>query len=205
MPDQLETEVKFPVSDPETLRATLMRVGAISQGRADEFNIRLDDLSWSLTEQNVVLRLRRTEEQNGELTRTLTLKTGPRDTGSPVRSLREIEVNVTNVEATLAILEELGYVPYWHYEKRREVFTWRRTEVMLDEMPYGWFVEIEGDEADIRTLAAKLGLEIGDGIPYSYAEIFQHVCRNLGLEMQDLTFEAFAGVHVPPAAYYPAG
>lgn len=32
MPDQLETEIKFPVRDPAALRSALMRIGAISQG-----------------------------------------------------------------------------------------------------------------------------------------------------------------------------
>lgn len=207
MPDQLETEIKFPVRDPAALRSALMRIGAISQGRVNEYNIRLDDLDWSLSEDNVVLRLRQSEEQNGEVIRTLTFKADldPQDANSPVQTRREIEVNVSDTEAMLAILRELGYTPYWRYEKRREVFTWRRVEIMLDEMPYGWFVEIEGDEDDMRQLVEKLGLNMADGIPHSYAEIFQHVCRNLDLPVQDLTFEAFAGVDVPPEAYYPAG
>ena len=204
MPDHLETEIKLPLRDPAATRAALVRAGAIPHGRYEEFNIRLDDAERRLTAQGMVLRLRRSE-LGSETERTLTLKAGGGDASSPIQTRREIEVSIGNIADMLALLAVLGYEPYWRYEKRREVLTWRRVEVALDEMPYGWFLEIEGPEDSIYALVARLGLEPGDGLPYSYAEIFENVRCNLGLDVNDLTFEAFEGVEVPAEAYYPPG
>ncbi len=52
----------------------------------------------------------------------------------------------------------LGYTPYFIYEKRRETFDLRGCEVMIDEMPYGWFLEIEGAADAIRARVGELGL-----------------------------------------------
>lgn len=202
MPDRLEVEAKFPIEDPDAVRAALTRAGAIPQGRHEEFNIRLDDAERMLTDRHIVLRLRRTT-LDGQPHHLLTLKMDAQVGDSPIMARREIELTVGDIDTMQALLEVLGYVPYWRYEKRREVFTWRRTETVLDEMPYGWFMEIEGQEEDIRALAERLNLDLDDSIPYSYNEIYNHVCENLDLEMTDLTFEAFEGIDVPRGAYYP--
>lgn len=203
MPDRLETEVKLPLEDPVAVHDALTRAGAISRGRYDELNIRFDDARRTLTRQGMILRLRRTEG-GGDLFYTLTVKTRPEDSDSTILSRREIELTVGDAEAMTAILEVLGYRPYWRYEKRREVFTWRRAEAVLDEMPYGWFLEIEGGEDDIRDLVEAVGLTLDDGLPYSYAEIFENIRGNLNLEAMDLTFQAFEGIDVPRQAYLPA-
>lgn len=202
MPDRLETEIKLPLEDAVAVREALIQAGAISQGRYDELNIRFDDARRTLTRQGMILRLRRTEG-GGDLFYTLTVKTRPEDADSAILSRREIELTIADAEAMSAILEVLGYRPYWRYEKRREVFTWRRAEAVLDEMPYGWFLEIEGGEDDIRDLIAAVGLSLEDGLPYSYAEIFENIRRNLNLDAMDLTFEAFQGIEVTFEAYLP--
>lgn len=202
MPDRLEVEAKFPIEDPDAFRTALTHAGAIPQGRHEEFNIRLDDDRRTLTERRIVLRLRRTM-LDGQPQHLLTLKTDVQGEDSAIMARREIELTIGDIDTMEALLGVLGYVPYWRYEKRREVFTWRRTETVLDEMPYGWFMEIEGQEEDIRALAEKLNLDLADSIPYSYSQIFNHICENLGIELTDLTFEEFADIDVPREAYYP--
>ena len=200
MPDRQEIEIKFVVDDPSAMRAALEREGAISQGMREESNIRLDDPSRSLSARDVVLRLRRITSAQG-VEHILTVK-APLSGGDPAFSMRrEVEVMVGDAQAALAALAMLGYTPYWRYEKRRETFVWGAVEAALDEMPYGWFLELEGPPPDIRELAARLGLRLEEGLTCSYAAIFENVRRALALDIHDLTFEAFAGVVVPPEAY----
>lgn len=199
MPDQLETELKFVVADPAGLRAALLRLGAASEGRHTEENIRLDDRGRSLSAFSTVLRLRRVE-QNGEVRNILTVKT-PGGTDDAFKSRREIELEVSDGPAMLAALAVLGYTPYWRYEKRREVFKLDGVEADLDELPYGWFVELEGPEERIRALAERLGLNVEDGLTISYAEIFENVRTGMKLDVVDLTFAAFEGITVDPRFY----
>jgi adenylate cyclase class 2 len=70
---------------------------------------------------------------------------------------------------------------------------------MLDEMPYGNFVEIEGDAAPLRTTAEKLGLDWETSIPTSYSKLFEYLRVKQNLSFRDLTFENFRGLQVLPS------
>jgi adenylate cyclase class 2 len=199
MSDHQEIEAKFIVRDPAALRGALARLGArLAHGHA-ELNIRLDDEAGGLTRRGMVLRVRRIEEEDA-ISYLLTVKTP--GTGRSTYSVRrEIELMVSDGTAMVAALGVLGYRPFWRYEKRRETYICDGVEIMLDEVPFGWFVEIEGPEDGIAQLAERLGLDESDELPLSYAEIDANVRDNLGLPPGDLTFDAFAGVDVPPDAY----
>jgi adenylate cyclase, class 2 len=199
MPDQLETELKFIVHDPDGLRGRLLGLGAVLKGRHAEENIRLDDGSRSLTSRKTALRLRRVE-QGAETRSILTVKT-PGASGGTFKSRREIELEVSDGPAMLTALGVLGFAPYMRYEKRREVFALDEVEADLDELPYGWFLELEGPAQAIRALAARLGLDPADGLTSSYAEIFDNVRAGMKLAMVDLTFAAFEGIAVDPRFY----
>jgi adenylate cyclase class 2 len=94
------------------------------------------------------------------------------------------------------ILERLGFELSWIYEKRRETFHIEGAEIVIDETPLGWFMEIEGEREQIRRLAGALGLDMADAITLSYAELFANVRRALDLSVRDLTFEVFRDVSV---------
>lgn len=200
MPDKLETELKFVIAEPEALRVSLLRLGASAEGRHVENNIRLDDKAHSLTGRGLVLRLRDIEQDGGETESILTVK-APGELGDAFKSRREVELSVSDGPAAIAALGLLGYAPFWRYEKRRETFVLEGVEADLDELPYGWFLELEGTEPAIRALAGKLGLDIADGLTLSYADIFENVRRGMKLTMLDLTFEAFEGIRVEPRFY----
>ena len=71
---------------------------------------------------------------------------------------REEETEVADADATMAILECLGFTPRLVYEKRRSIWKVRDAEVVLDELPFGLFMEIEGSEADIIAIERQLGI-----------------------------------------------
>ncbi len=200
MPDQQEIETKFILTNPEEIRNRLIKLGAISHGRHMELNLRLDDNARSLSSNDQVLRLR-TTQSNGETRHLLTLKIPTGQPDQTFRVRREIETYCSDREAMLSALAVLGYTPFWRYEKRREAFSWAGVEAVIDELPYGWFLELEGPQPDIQSLAGQLGLDIKDGLALSYAEIFSNICLALGLDIADLTFEAFKGIHVPPDSF----
>lgn len=199
MSDHVETEIKFPLTNPDDTRRALLALGAERQGLAYEMNIRLDDDSGSLEARHMVLRIRTTKGDGGEK-HILTVK-HPETGDGALKSRREVELTVESADTMLAALNALGYTPYFRYEKRRETFRWRTVEAVIDEMPYGWFMEIEGDPETINALIAALNLDPASAIPCSYSRIFTNVVNALGLDLSDLTFEAFRGIPVDPTMY----
>jgi adenylate cyclase class 2 len=54
------------------------------------------------------------------------------------------------------------------YEKRRETWRLERTEIVIDELPFGLFMEIEGSVQDIENIESKLAVKRLRGEQASY-------------------------------------
>ena len=89
------------------------------------------------------LRLRKTKDGN-----TLTYKEKVVTNGDFKQQI-EFETNVSDVDATEHIIEKLGYKLSVVYEKHRKAWQLGDVEVVLDELPFGYFMEIEGSMKDI--------------------------------------------------------
>jgi adenylate cyclase class 2 len=190
-----ETEVKLYVPDLEAVKGRLEAAGAtLAASRIYERNVRYENVAHTLTASDIVLRLRQDSRVR------LTYKEAARAQGGIV-SRTEIEVEVGDFDAMQLILAKLGYTPYLVYEKYRTTYELDSAEVVLDEMPYGNFVEIEGEPAQIETIVARLELGSAWRSDASYMLLFERVKRRLGLTFNDLTFANFAGVTVPESAF----
>ena len=195
-----ETEVKIYVPDFDSIETRLQKLGAKRlQERIHERNMRYDTPDSSLTDKGIVLRLR---EDNGI---KLTYKTkGTLERGILTRE--ELEVEVSDFDTMEAILEKFGFVRSMFYEKYRTVYGFDDTKVMFDELPFGNFVEVEGDtQSDIERVLAKLHLQDVERRVDSYTKLFDHVKHHLELNFRDLTFENFADIHVPESAFVAPG
>ncbi|MEZ4670562.1 MAG: class IV adenylate cyclase [Anaerolineae bacterium] len=190
MPAYNETEIKLYTPDFEAVRQQLEAAGAVlTAARVYERNVRYDDGERTLTPRGIVVRLR--EDRRVRLTYK---DEGTVENG--IVSRYEAEVEVSDFGTMEAILGKLGYTPYLIYEKYRTTYELDGTEVVLDEMPYGKFVEIEGEATAIEGVISKLGLGNARRLGGSYAVLFERVRRKLGLAFTDLTFANFAGIAV---------
>lgn len=188
----IETEIKLWVDDLEPTRQRLEAAGAVmTADRIFERNIRYDDTSGSLTAAGAVLRLRYDSRAR------LTYK-GPGEVVDGVISRFEVEVEVADLDAMDTILTRLGYKRVFAYEKYRTTFRFAGCDVTLDELPYGRFIEIEGDHDTIAACRQQLGLSTARSVPHSYAGAFELIQRNMGLTFNDATFDAFAGITLSP-------
>jgi adenylate cyclase class 2 len=77
-----------------------------------------------------------------------------------IKRQHEEETEVADAAALDAILCALGYTHALVYEKRRETWHLDTVEVVIDELPFGWFAEIEGETEAI--LAAERRLDLAD-------------------------------------------
>jgi len=180
-----ETEVKFYVNDLKRVEEHLRTLGApLIQPRVHETNLRFDLPDGSLRTAGQVLRLRMDTQAH------LTYK-GPSERLDGVLSRAEYETQVENFEAAQNILHALGYVVSATYEKYRTTYEWEGLHIMLDELPYGDFVEIEGPNVErLRTASCALGLDFEAAIPASYLALFEGLCQKRNLDPARLTFEA---------------
>jgi adenylate cyclase class 2 len=186
-----EVEVKFLLSDQAALERRLLGLGAsLLQPRILEVNLRFDTPDGTLTARRQVLRLRQDAQS------VMTYK-GPSQDGIEVSARQEIEFTVSNFAAAQHLLEALGYQVSVIYQKYRAMYALGPVVVTLDEMPFGFFAEIEGsDAAAIRAAAGQLGLDWQARSLDSYLVLFGRAKRSLGLEFRDLTFENFLGITV---------
>ena len=183
-----ETEVKFYIDDMTACRERVLGLGAHSQGRVFESNLRLDDASGTLRATGRLLRLR--QERRALLTVKRPIPNQP-DGQFKVRE--ELEVEVSDLEVARQILEALGFTVVQRYEKWRETLHWGELLFCLDEMPYGDFLELEGPPELIRQACDQLQLAWSQRILENYLAIFERLCRSLKLPATELSFERFAG------------
>ncbi len=186
-----ETEAKFYVLHLDKITARLAELQArLIQPRVLETNLRFDLPDASLSSKGQVLRLRRDTKAR------LTYK-GASQNKSGVLDRQEIEFVVDDFEKARQFLEALGYQQSMVYEKYRATYELKNTSIMLDELPYGDFVEIEGEtEEQIQAVSKKLNLDWNAAIETSYTGLFENVKKLLRLSFQDLSFKNFEGIKV---------
>ncbi len=157
-----------------------------------EINLRFDTPDMSLLKSGRLLRLRL------DLRARLTYKgIGSVEGGARLR--QELEFTVSNFDTARMVFEALGYDVYMMYEKYRATYSLGDLEVVLDEMPYGEFLEIEGPDGEsIQAAAQLLDLNWDARILDSYTVLFEVACGQLGFNFRDLSFENFKGLTVSP-------
>ncbi len=183
-----EIEAKFYVQHLGQFRDRLTKLGArVHKKRTFERNWRFDTVDGRLTQMKEVLRLR--EAGDGYLTYKSKLDI-------PEERL-EIEFGIDNVDEARDFLLALGYRVICVYEKYREIFQLCSVEVMLDELPFGSFVEIEGPTLDaIKETSGLLNLEWERRVSRSYLGLFEKLRHRFDLPFNDAAFANFADL--PP-------
>jgi len=187
----VETEVKILVDDLNAVAEKLRAHEAVpSAERVLERNIRYEDATGSLTPAGRVLRLRQDSRAR------LTYK-APGGSHNGILSRAELEVTVSDFATTDLLLKALGYQPSWEYQKYRTTYEINDCEVVLDEMPFGNFVEVEGEPEAIEQTLALLDLATARRIKASYSDLFFHIKNRMKLDFRDLTFDNFKSLTVP--------
>jgi adenylate cyclase class 2 len=145
----------------------VLRIGAVmKQARHFEDNVFLEDEGGTVLARGCLLRIRRVGEKG-----VLTFK-GRKKVVEGIKSREEIELSLADPNTMERIFLALGYRPIFRYQKYREVYRWKRLEIVLDETPIGVFLEIEGEIKGIHAAALALGFKPSDYISESYASLY---------------------------------
>jgi len=161
----IEVEKKYRLTEQECT-AVAERLGALD---AEAFELQLEVntiyTSQHLEVERAILRLRRVGDRA-----VLTFKKRFPN-AAPIKRQLEEETEVSDADATERILARLGFKPALIYEKRRQTWQYCGTEITIDELPFGWFIEIEGEESDIEKLEKQLALDTSCAEEATYPQL----------------------------------
>ena len=173
---ETEVKIRWP-EDRGDPRATIEPLGYVEVSpRTLESDQLFDRDSQELRGSDRILRLRRA----GSLA-VVTYK-GPAGR-ERYKSREEIEFTVSDPEQFQTVLERLGFVPLFRYQKFRTTFqaNGETGKVTVDETPIGVYLELEGAESWIDLTAKRLGFDESQYITASYAALYRtHRLRSPG-------------------------
>jgi adenylate cyclase, class 2 len=178
----LEREIKLHFPHPDEARAAIVAAGAAPlRCRRLQEDALFDTHDESLRRRGCVLRVR------SESGRSLLTFKGPVQPG-PMKVREEHETVVADGEVLTQVLEVLGLHVWFRYQKYREEFAAEDVTIALDETPVGTFVEVEGGEPAILSMAGALGHTPDDFILDSYRGLFIKRREQFGLNGRDMVF-----------------
>lgn len=170
---EIEKKYRLTREGREALERRLEEVGARREG-AQEFEENTLYRGNGLEAHTGVLRLRRTQARS-----ILTFKESL-PAASAIKRRREEETAVSDPEALAAILEALGYRPSLVYEKRRVTWHVAAVELVIDELPFGLFMEIEGEEHAIGEAERLLQLTETEAVHETYPALIARYGKRNG-------------------------
>lgn len=183
----LETEKKYRLTKEqfEQVQADLVELKAQFLGTDfEENNLYGNEF---LKEKDAVLRLRKIND--------ITILTYKEFVPNTLGVKQHIE-HETRVENSAEIEEIIGYLGLERrivYEKRRKKWNFRQVEVVLDELPFGLYMEIEGAitaiaEAEMFLGADEFEIEVGT---------YPFLTRHLGVRVENRIESRFASSSEP--------
>ncbi len=187
-----EIEAKFHVQNLRKIELRLLELKAqLIQPRVHEVNLRFDRPDGELRNSFRVLRLRQDDIAR------FTFKGPSVEKEGGILSRQEIEFEVGDFDSAKQFLEAIGFQVVVFYEKFRTTYELNDTHIMLDELPYGSFIEIEGENVEtIHSIADLLGLNWEAMVKAGYHALFERVAGKYGLDVSKLSFENLEGVTI---------
>lgn len=172
----IEIEKKFILSNErrEKVLESLKEFGAEYVG--DDFEENTLYGGEVLSEKGAILRVRKIGDKT-----ILTYKQPIKD-DSDARQQIEYETVVENAGELENIIESLGFEKALVYEKRRQTWNFRETEIVFDELPFGQYMEIEGSLTAIAEAEMLLGIEDLE----VENETYPHLTQRFGVQEEKL-------------------
>lgn len=190
MKENLEIEAKFLLTDVqyEDIRKVLKNIeNAEEKPRVYEKTIMFDNNAKSMFAEDARLRVRliseNKESNNKKIEFSYKRRIGVID---GIKHEEEIECEFeTNDEKFVQVLNKMGYTMTTSYERYRETIFVKSCKVTLDEFPFGFILEIEGDVDEIKILCKEMNLDLDNAYVYSCDDVYIDLCKKNNISPKD--------------------
>ena len=163
------SEIKLEIKDVQKFITLLRKKGAVNLGDTMETTYRYDTPDCSLEKQGVFLRLR------SGFSNTLTVKKKLTGSNKNYRVRDDVTLEVDNINKAREVIKTLGYTYERIMEKYRVEWRYKRTKITIDELPFGIYSEIVGEQDQIKAVCKDLGLDFSKAITETYWGIFKEI------------------------------
>jgi adenylate cyclase class 2 len=176
MTGPIETEIKIPMKDGAGPALLLIEKHGykMTAPRVLQVDQVFDFPDRTLRQSGRLLRVRSERGDSQNSAAIITYK-GPVLAAGPHKAREELETTATDGSTLELILDRLGFVPSFRYEKYRTTFKTAGEPglIALDETPIGVFLELEGPGYWIDSTASHLGFAPADYVTASYAALYR--------------------------------
>lgn len=162
-----EIEIKFKILNSSQLDKIKEVLDSICDKKLDrvfEKTIRFDTKDMFLEKHNKFIRVRSGYKNS------ITFK--KKIVTSYFKEREETEFEIEDIEKMTKILNELGFDNNLIMEKYRQKWIVGDLEIVIDELPFGIFIEIEGEKEDITKMIEKLDLKSSESSNLTYWDIW---------------------------------
>lgn len=163
MANEIEKKYRLSGAQKADVSEALKEIGA--EFRGEDFEENLLFSNDELFAKQAVLRLRRIGART-----ILTYKQKIKSDLTAKHHV-EYETEVADFGEISKIFESLNYRRVLIYEKRRRTWKFRQVEIVLDRLPFGEFMEIEGSLTAIAEAELLLGAEDFEVVPETYPNL----------------------------------
>lgn len=179
----IETEVKFKIQDLEELEKKIKLVkGKELHRNVFQRTVRMDTSDEQLIKRGVFLRVRDGEKK------IMTVKSKLSGGDEKFKERQELEIEISDVKLAEKMMFELGFTKKWIMEKYRTEYELIGTILALDKLPFGNYLEIEGDKDSIEKAIRILGLENEERITNTYWHLFDDYKKENNLNGENIIF-----------------
>jgi adenylate cyclase class 2 len=102
----------------------------------------------------------------------------------------EIELEISDPEKMEIILKNLGFTKVRIMEKYREKWKLNGTEIVIDKLPMGNFIEIEGRKKSIKKIVNLLGFDFKNRLVCTYWDLWKDFTKKKGIKNENIVFSA---------------
>ncbi len=162
-------EIKVEIKDVQKFINRLRVKGAVHLGDTMETIYRYDTPDLKLEKQGVFLRLR------SGFSNTLTVKKKLKNSNKDYRIRDDVTLEIDNINKAREMIKTLGYTYERIMEKYRVEWQYKRTKITIDELPFGIYSEIVGEQEQIKAVCKDLGLDFSSAITETYWGIFKEI------------------------------
>ncbi len=186
----IEFEIKFLINskDIDKIKSKILKISEIFyEGKMYEKTIMLDNKNKIMDKEDARLRVRQISEQKNskDVKIEFSYKRRIKADGG-IKQEEEIETAfITDGDLFFQILHKMGYEITTSYERYRETYKVNGTKITLDEFPFGYILEIEGEEKNINQICDFLKLNKRKSYALSCDDVYVELCEKNNIKPKD--------------------